>query len=88
MLRSGMDGYTANLSAAIVPLNSNLSVAANNIFQIADAATTAQEGCVVIPGESFTNISTPIRVRWYGFNAETTGGTFSIDNVKIEGVVR
>jgi len=83
-----MDGFSANLAASVSPLNDNLSVTGNNVFQVTDAATTAQDGCIVIPGAGFTNISSPVRIRWYGFNAEATGGTFSIDNVKIEGMVR
>lgn len=88
VLRSGVDNYVANLAASISPPNDNLSVIANNVFQVSDAATAAQDGCIVMPGAGFTNISAAIRIRWYGFNAEAAGGTFSIDNVKIEGVVR
>ena len=34
---------------------------------------------------SFTNFSTPVTFRLYGWNAEAAGGTFSIDNVKFSG---
>ena len=88
VLRSGRDDYAANLAASVSPLNDNLSVTGNNVFQVSDAVTAAQDGCTVIPGAGFTNISAAIRIRWYGFNAEAANGTFSIDNVKIEGVVR
>ena len=88
VLRSDMDGFSANLAASVSPPNDNLSVAGNNVFQVSDATTAAQDGCVVTPGGKFTNISAAVRIRWYGFNAEATGGTFSIDNVKIEGMVR
>ncbi|MGN7784175.1 DUF5689 domain-containing protein [Niabella sp. 22666] len=88
VLRSGMDGFSANLAASVSPLNDNLSVTGNNVFQVTDATTAAQDGCIVIPGAGFTNISSAVRIRLYGFNAKAAGGTFSIDNVKIEGMVR
>ncbi|MCH5690345.1 hypothetical protein LWM68_42615 [Niabella sp. W65] len=83
-----MNAYATNLPVVIEPANSNLLVTATNVFQIADAATTAQEGCIVKPGAGFANIAAALTIRFYGFNAESTGGTFSIDNLKIEGVVR
>jgi len=87
-VRSGLNAYATNLPVVIEPANSNLLVTATNVFQIADAATTAQEGCIVKPGAGFANIAAALTIRFYGFNAESTGGTFSIDNLKIEGVVR
>lgn len=87
-VRAVSDNYSTNLTAAIEPANANLSIADNHVFQVSDAATTPQEGCTVLPGAGFKNISSAVTIRFYGFNAESTGGTFSIDNVKIEGVVR
>ncbi|HTG55734.1 MAG TPA: DUF5689 domain-containing protein, partial [Niabella sp.] len=37
VLRSGIDDYSANLAAAISPLNDHLSVIGNNVFQVSDA---------------------------------------------------
>lgn len=87
-VRSGIDNYKANLPASIFPENANLSVVSTDIFQVADAATTAQEGCVISLGAGYTSLSTAITIRFYGFNAEAAGGTFSIDNVKIEGMTK
>ncbi len=87
-VRSSMDAYTENLPASITPDNTNLSVVTPNLIQVTDAATSAQEGSIIKPGAAYTNLSSTVLLRFYGFNAEATGGTFSIDNVKIEGVIR
>ncbi len=82
-VRSSLDGFAGNLNANIIPVNASLKVVAGNIFQIADATSTAQVGCKVNFPHG-TNITTPVTIRFYGWNAES-GGTFSIDNVNING---
>lgn len=85
-VRSSVDGYAANLPATIDPLSGSLQVVAGNIFQVTDASTTANDGSkIMLTGASFTNISTPVTFRFYGWNAEAAAGTFSIDNVKFSG---
>jgi hypothetical protein len=86
VVRSSADGYAANLPASIAPANANLSVVASNVFQVADVATTAQGGSTItLGGPGYTNVSGAVTFRFYGFNAEATSGTFSIDDVKITG---
>jgi len=87
VVRSSADNYTANLPASTSSANTSLSVVAGNIFQVADAATTAQTGSTVtLGGAGYTNVSGPVTFRFYGFNAEAaSSGTFSIDDVKITG---
>ena len=85
VVRSSIDGFTNNLSAFTPPANGNLQVVATNVFQVADASTTAENGSKIIL-TGFTNLSTPVTFRFYGFNAESTGGTFSIDNVRLFGL--
>ena len=63
-------------------------VAGSGIFQIKDAATTAQDGCTITLNEAYKNISGVVTFRFYGFNAEGNGGSFSIDDVAFEGVVK
>ena len=87
-VRSGIDNFATNLPASIESDNANLSIVNTNIFQVTDAATTAQNGCVITLDASYTNLTNAITFRFYGFNAESTSGTFSIDNVKIEGIVK
>lgn len=85
-VRSSADNYTTNLPASIAPANANLSVVTGNIFQVLDAATTAQTGSTITLGtSSYATVSGPVTFRFYGFNAEATTGTFSIDDVKITG---
>lgn len=87
-VRSSINGFADNLPVAIDPPNSNLTVVDEKVVQISDAATTAQNGCVVVLDATYTNITTAVTFRFYGFNAESSGGTFSIDNVRMEGVVK
>ena len=88
IVRTSMDGYSGNITAVIDPANTNLSIAPTYIFQITDAATTAQEGCTINFGTGFKGLTAALTIRFYGFNVESSGGTFSIDNVKMEGVIQ
>jgi len=89
VVRSSIDGFTTNLSASINPANAKLSVQSENVFfWNQDAITTAQIGSTItLGGTSYSNISSAITFRFYGYNAEGTAGTFSIDNVTIKGAV-
>jgi hypothetical protein len=83
-VRSSIDGYANNLPASINPLNSNLQVVGSNIFQVSDATTSAENGSkITLSG--FTGLSGAVSFRFYGWNAEASGGTFSIDNVVFSG---
>ena len=84
-VRSSKDGFTNNLTASINPENAALSIVATNVFQVTDASSSANNGPTITLGTAFKGISTPITFRFYGFNTESTNGTFSIDNVKFEG---
>jgi len=84
-VRSSLD-YTTNLPASISPANTNLSVVATNIFQVVDASTVANNGSTITLDSSYDALSSAVTFRFYGWNAEATGGTFSIDNVIINGV--
>ena len=88
-VRSSADAYAANLTAAIVPVNPNLSVQAGNVFfWNFDATTPAQNGNVIaLTGASFTAFTSPITFRFYAWNAEATGGAFGIDTVVFAGSV-
>ncbi len=85
-VRSSLDGYAANLPASISHANANLGVGPGNEFRIvSDANTAAQNGSTVILGSPFAGLAAPVSFRFYGWNAEGTGGTFSIDNVVFSG---
>jgi hypothetical protein len=84
-IKGSVDGFVNNLPASIDPTVTVLSVVPTNVIQITDATTTATNGSIITLGTDYTNLSTPVKFRFYSFNAESTGGTFSIDNVTIEG---
>ena len=88
-VRSSADGYAANLPASINPTNTELSVQAGNVFfRVLDATTSGQNGSTItLSGAGFTALTTPVTFRFYGWNAEGTGGTQSIDDVNISGNV-
>jgi Secretion system C-terminal sorting domain len=88
-VRSSADSYASNLSASISPANTNLvAQPSNNFFWALDATSTAADqigSTITLTGASFTGRTTPITFRFYGWNAEAVGGSFSIDNVAISG---
>ena len=84
-VRSSIDGFTNNLTASINPENAVLSIVATNIFQVTDAATSANSGPYITLGTAFKGLTTAVTFRFYGINSESASGTFSIDNVRFEG---
>ena len=88
VMRTSADNYASNLSAAINPANANLSIVSPNVIQMLDASTSAENGSIVTFGDAHTNLTTPVTIRFYGYNAETAAGTFSIDNVVISGATK
>lgn len=87
-VRSSVDSYAANLPASINPANASLEVVTGNVFFYNTDNNTAQVGSTVtLSGSSFTSLTSPITFRFYGWNAEATGGNFSIDDVVISGEI-
>jgi hypothetical protein len=87
-VRSSLDSFAANLSATINPANVALTVGPGDEFRIVtDATTTAQNGSLVALSPAFDTLLSPVTFRFYGWNAEGDGGTFSIDNVAFSGSV-
>jgi hypothetical protein len=83
-----VDAYSANLPASVNPLNSNLSLAGNNRFQISDNVSTPQHECTItFSGPAYSNLTAPVTIRIYGMLAEDNTGTFGIDNVVVNGFV-
>lgn len=88
-VRSSLDGYAANLPGSINPANSNLGVGPANEFRWQfDAFANAQSGSLVTFGSSFADLTSPVTFRFFGWNAEGSAGTFSIDNVAFTGSTR
>ena len=88
-VRSSADAYASNLPASINPANAELTVEAGNVFfRVNDANTAGQNGSTItLSGAPYTGLTGPITFRFYGFNAEGSGGNFSIDDVAISGNV-
>jgi PKD repeat protein len=85
-VRSSVNGYASNLAASITPSNTSLNIAGTNEFFLKYDTTSSQSGSkITLGGASYTNVITPITLRFYGWNAEDSLGTFSIDNVSISG---
>lgn len=84
-VRSSLD-FTTNLPASISPVNANLSVVPTNVFQVLDASTGANDGSTITLSSAYDALTSAVTFRFYGWNAEASGGTFSIDNVVINGI--
>jgi hypothetical protein len=84
-VKTSADGFTSNLPASVVS-NATLSVVGTNeFFWNFDAASNAQNGSMI--NLFGATISGATAFRFYGWNSEAAGGTFSIDNVVINGSV-
>lgn len=86
-VRSNLNGYSSNLTA--ISTNTNVIVTSTNEFKWkydSIVPTTIQSGFKVILGAPvFAQVTTPISFRWYAWNAESTAGTYRIDDVNIYG---
>ncbi|WP_205514214.1 T9SS-dependent choice-of-anchor J family protein [Longitalea arenae] len=83
-VRSSLDGFAANLPASVNPANANLLVNAGNVFQVLDASTGANNGSTITL-TGFSGLTSAVTFRFYAWDAEASGGTFSIDNVTFNG---
>lgn len=87
-VRSNADGYAANLLATISPTNSDLSIeGTNEFFWVLDANTGKEIGSTINLASlsAFTNATSPLTFRFYGWNSEAASGSFSIDSVIFAG---
>lgn len=86
-VRTSADGFTNNLPASVVASPSLSVVGVNEFFWAYDAASTS----VDLNGSTITlfgaTSTTATSFRFYGWNSEAAGGTFSIDNVVFSGSV-
>lgn len=87
-VRSSADAYAANLTASVM-MNPNLSTQGGNVFYWNyDSLNSGQNGSMItLTGANYTNFTTPLTFRFYGWNAEGSGGTFSLDTVAFMGTV-
>lgn len=87
VVRSSADGFTANLPVSISPANPNLiaQLPENVFFFNLDNNSSQTGSTITLSGVNFTGLTSPITFRFYGYNAEGTGGNFSIDDVVFSG---
>lgn len=87
-VRSDRDHYIHNLSAT-TGTATRLSVLPGNVFfWNYDSVPNSSDlsGSRILPGPAFGGISGSVSFRFYAWNAETSGGSFSIDNVSFSGI--
>lgn len=83
-VRGSRDNYAANLPASVVTSGTPIvTVVPTNKFQMTDVSN-GQSGCTITLS-GYTNLTAPVKFRFYGVNAEASTGTFSIDNVVFNG---
>lgn len=87
-VRHSVNAYANNINA--VSTNTNVTVVStgtdvNAFFWASDSYTTTTilSGFKVYP--SLTSVTSPVSFRWYAWNAESTAGTYRIDDVNIYG---
>jgi hypothetical protein len=89
-VRSSKDGYTGNLAAS-TGTNTKLEVITGDVFLWKhDSISTSgdQRGSVLVLDSAYSHLTDTIAFRFYAWNSEATGGTFSIDNVTFSGYVK
>jgi hypothetical protein len=89
-VRSTLDNYGSNIGAS-TGTNVNLEVLPEEVFFWKyDSISTSsdQRGSSILLGKEFSGITDTIAFRIYAWNAEASGGTFSIDNVTFGGYVK
>ncbi len=89
-VRSSADGYASNLTAGMMMFNPNVSIQGSNEFFFNHDTTSnfmnnANGNLSLLAGGSFSALTSPVTFRFYGWNAEATGGSFGIDNVAFIG---
>ncbi len=85
-VRSSIDNFTNNIPATVLPVDTaNLRVRQGNIFYIKNDITNTLVSSTLNLGTAFSSIDKPVTFRIYAYNAESSNGTFGIDDFKING---
>lgn len=84
-VRSSTDNYSTNLPASFA--GTELTVDTANVFKVVSTATTtAIANCKV--SLNLVNSTSPDTIRFYGWGASASGGTFSLNRVQFTGAAR
>ena len=85
-VRGSVDSYSANLNASIAGTGTVITLAGTNEFWFSvDGNTSYFTGNTITFGSAYVNLINPINVRIYAWNAEQSGGNFTIDDVTFNG---
>jgi hypothetical protein len=83
-VRSSLDGYATNLPASLVTASPYLSTVGTNEFYFTLDTNVAIDGAKITLAMNTDSLRLhPVTFRIYAWNAETSGGTFSVDNFSI-----
>lgn len=90
VVRSSRDNFNNNLAAS-TGTNAKLSVLPGDVFfwnYDSISTTSDQRGSALLLSDPFKGIVDSVIFRFYAWNSESNGGTFSIDNVSFVGTVK
>jgi hypothetical protein len=88
-VRSNHDNYSGNLAAS-TGTNAKLSVIPTGVFfwnYDSLGTSSDQKGSLITLDNQFSSITNSVTFHFYAWNSESSGGTFSIDNVAFTGSV-
>jgi len=88
-VRSSFDNFTNNLAAG-TGTNSNLEIIPGNIFfwkYDSISTNNDQKGSRINFGSAYSSITDSLTLRFYAWNSESNGGSFSMDNVNFIGTI-
>ncbi len=86
-IRSSADLFTTNLNATLHMPDTVLTVEAGNVLFLNKDLTNYPTPCTInLAGGTFSGVGNGVTFRFYGFNAEASTGTFSIDAVNFYGL--
>jgi len=89
-VRSLLDNYSTNVAAS-TGTNMNLQVLDENVFlwkYDSISTSTDQRGSSLFLPAEFRDLTDTVAFRFFAWNSEAPGGTFSIDNVTFSGYVK
>jgi hypothetical protein len=88
-VRSSFDNFNSNL-AAVTGTNSNLEIIPGDIFfwkYDSISTNNDQKGSRINFGSDYSSITDSLTLRFYAWNSESNGGSFSMDNVNFIGTI-
>ncbi len=90
-VRSSADGYATNIVNGMRASTPWVSIQGSNEFYFnhdtsSNTYNNVNGNYILLSGSTFSNLTSPVSFRFYAWNAEASGGSFGIDNVRVHGV--